>query len=909
MKLIFILITFILATSCSDPSDSSSLVVGDNQFSEVNNSAYIKTVSVSNQVYSDSDKILFLVNYSKNVTVTGTPNLALDINGSSENAAYVSGSGTNSLTFEYTVQNTDEDLDGIEILNLLTSSASLKDESDADASIILPTTDTSNVLIKSTTASITSTTTSGAKTYINNETIDITLNFSENVIVTGTPSLEVVLDSATTQIPYVAGSGTNALTFSYTISLGDADADGIVFNQLNLNSGAIKDVVGKDANLTFALDLSSHLIDTGVPTIDSLLINSGETYTNSTSATLNLTSTDATQMYITSDSSCNTGGTLEAFATSKVITLTDNVLNTVYVKVVDTNGNESLCQSATITHDSLAPNAIGSISIAGDASDIASDTSSWAIVSDNGPSGVQTYEFAVSTTTDESGIITGGSWADTLNQTSYQINSGIALANATDYYTLVRAVDNAGNKSAITASASWSIIVSPEIVANLEASNRTVDSITLGWSYPNDNGTPITDYQIQIKGGSYADFTLLNDGVSTSTSAVISSLDADTSYQFKIRAFNGVNYSGWSNTLTSQTLPNIDFFQGGFKAINISGAPKSKLVSFEDNNDIYIDKNFIKTMSKGEIYAFDSTDFMVVEASKAFYVAGRIGTGTGSNNQANATWTTQAWVGKEFYFNLTRTSPLRVKVYAFTDSNITIKTGATTVATQSLTAENGHTFTLTNYANYQLTSTGFVAVFTYGNQSGGLYDPQPQLPISTDILGFPSSKAKVTSGVDSNNYTAYHSNGTQNTGTMNASTTLSLNPQGNSKLYQSESLRIISNSPITANSNADSDGYCQAPFVPVSMLKSKFGINTDSEWVAFASDRPVTITITKPDNTTSTLTLTRSGSGKTPYKGYINSGLVAGTLFEGSDKFQAWYQPYNSTHSAGDDETIMFGWD
>ncbi len=112
-----------------------------------------------------------------------------------------------------------------------------------------------------------------------------------------------------------------------------------------------------------------------------------------------------------------------------------------------------------------------------------------------------------------------------------------------------------------------------------------------------------------------------------------------------------------------------------------------------------------------------------------------------------------------------------------------------------------------------------------------------------------------------------------------------------------------------AVSNADSNGYCQAPFVPVSMMKKKFGLNVQSQYVAFASDRPVTVTITKPDLTTTTLTLTRSGTGaKTPYKAYLSASYPEGTLFEGSDVMQAWYQPITSTYSAGDDETVMFGW-
>ena len=57
------------------------------------------------------------------------------------------------------------------------------------------------------------------------------------------------------------------------------------------------------------------------------------------------------------------------------------------------------------------------------------------------------------------------------------------------------------------------------------------------------------------------------------------------------------------------------------------------------------------------------------------------------------------------------------------------------------------------------------------------------------------------------------------------------------------------------------------------------------------------------------MTLTRTGSGKSPYSAYIATDYPEGTILEGDDKFQAWYQPYTTTYSGGEDETIMFGWD
>ena len=863
-----------------------------------------------NKTYTESEVISFLVATNKEVTITGLPTLNFNLGGNIKSADYVNGSGTDTLTFSYTIVSLDEDLDGIELIGMDLHSGTITDKDSLELNLNLPSSSTSNVKVKTSSAEIILIIPPVSKTYINGEILEFEIQFSEEVHITGTPSLELDINGSTLEAAYTSGSTSDKIKFQFLIPTGLLDSNGILLNSIKLNSGSIVDSVNIIADLAFTSpDLTTIQVDSNLPTLDTININSGSLYTTLPTATLNLTATDANEIYITQSSDCLSGGTYESFFPSKSITLSQNMTNQFYVKVKDINGNESDCSNVSITHDNLAPNSVASISLGNNASDIATDKSTWPASLDNGPSGVLKYEFAVSTTNDELNIIPGGTWLDTLSALTFQIDSGISLTGGVDYYTLVRAIDNAGNISTVKASDPWNIIVSPEAITNLEASNKTVNSLNLGWSYPNDNGTPITDYEIEIIGGSFSDWTLLNDGVSIQTSSSLVSLDAETPYQIKVRAFNGINYSGWSNTLQVETLPNLDFFQGGFKAINISGAPKSKVVSFDDGNEIHIDGNLAATLQKGETYEFNSTDFTTIEGSKALYVAGKLGTGSGSSDQGNATWATQSWVGNNFYFNLTRMAPLKVKVFAFTDSDITIKTGAVTVDSKTVSADTGHIFTLNNYANYQLSSTGLIVAFIYGNASGLIYDPQPLLPVSTDLLGFPSSKAMVTSGTDNNNYSFYHTGGASTNGTLSAATTLAVSPSGTSSLYQPDALRIKSGEAISANSNADGDGYCQAPFVPVSMLKKRFGLNVGSNWIALASDRPVTVTLTKPDLSIVNVVLTRTGSGKSPYKAYIPTDYPEGTILEGTDKFQAWYQPYTTTYSGGEDETIMFGWD
>ncbi len=93
-----------------------------------------------------------------------------------------------------------------------------------------------------------------------------------------------------------------------------------------------------------------------VPTLlPSITINAGQEYTKVVGATLTLSARRATEMYITSDSTCVSGGIWEPIAISKSRTLSSlNALNTIYIKVRNLT-EESVCIGDTITHDNIAP--------------------------------------------------------------------------------------------------------------------------------------------------------------------------------------------------------------------------------------------------------------------------------------------------------------------------------------------------------------------------------------------------------------------------------------------------------------------------------------------------------------------------------------------------------------------------
>ena len=100
--------------------------------------------------------------------------------------------------------------------------------------------------------------------------IEITVSFNESVTVTGSPQLGLTIGSDARSAAYKSATGSKVV-FSYTVSAGDSDADGISIeaDKLSLNSGSIKDGDNNDADLSHsALSAQSgHKVDGVRPTI------------------------------------------------------------------------------------------------------------------------------------------------------------------------------------------------------------------------------------------------------------------------------------------------------------------------------------------------------------------------------------------------------------------------------------------------------------------------------------------------------------------------------------------------------------------------------------------------------------------------------------------------------------------
>ena len=226
------------------------------------------TSSTANGSYINGQVISIQVVFSEIVTVTGTPQLTLETGTNDAVVNYTSGSGTNTLTFNYTVNgsasHTTSDLDYQSTSALSLNGGSIRDGAGNDATLTLAAPGTATSLgankaisidvLGPTISHVTSSTSNGL--YLNAQVISIQVVFSEVVAVTGTPQLTLETGTNDAVVNYTSGSGTNILTFNYTVSGASshysADLDYLSTSALALNSGTIKDVAGNDAILTLA---------------------------------------------------------------------------------------------------------------------------------------------------------------------------------------------------------------------------------------------------------------------------------------------------------------------------------------------------------------------------------------------------------------------------------------------------------------------------------------------------------------------------------------------------------------------------------------------------------------------------------------------------------------------------------
>jgi hypothetical protein len=199
----------------------------------------------------------FIVCFNEKVTVNtggGTPRLTLTVGGSSVFATYQSGTGTSQLTFKYTIQTNDIDLDGITIASNVGLNSGTITDTDTLSTTAVTFTNTSyntamanSVIVDALQRTLSSFTSSSGNVTTGNP-VNITATFNNSVIVNtagGVPTIALYKNDGTTlvgQAAYVSGSGSATLVFRYVVIVGDVVATAAKAGpNIVLNGGAIFD--------------------------------------------------------------------------------------------------------------------------------------------------------------------------------------------------------------------------------------------------------------------------------------------------------------------------------------------------------------------------------------------------------------------------------------------------------------------------------------------------------------------------------------------------------------------------------------------------------------------------------------------------------------------------------------------
>lgn len=196
------------------------------------------------------------------------------------------------------------------------------------------------------------------------DVVSVTVTMSETTTVTGTPRLALNIGGTTVQANYASGSPGTALVFTYTILIGQTDANGISIdlNSLTLNSGTIVDAAGNAATLTHSAvtDNAGYKVDTTAPTASvttATIINTGNAVVQSTETgtayLVNNTVTVTNEASITSSGDTNFNSVAIVTAnTNTNLAATGLVDGTYKVYTVDAAGNLSAPSSNSVTINS-----------------------------------------------------------------------------------------------------------------------------------------------------------------------------------------------------------------------------------------------------------------------------------------------------------------------------------------------------------------------------------------------------------------------------------------------------------------------------------------------------------------------------------------------------------------------------
>jgi hypothetical protein len=447
---------------------------------EITTLAFSSNAGVDN-TYKAGDVVSVTVNMSEATIVTGTPFLILNVGGVSQQANFVSGSGSSALVFSYTIQAGDTDVNGISIAaNAISlNGGTLKDASGNDAvithSAVL---DQANQAVDTTAPNSPSTadlTTDSGTSTTDNLTNDTTPTFTGTAEAGATVTLydtngTTVLGSTTAD-----GSGNWSITSStlsdgpHTVTTKATDAAGNVSNASAGLSVVIDSGIAQPStpNMTAATDSGSSNTDNNTSNLTPTFTGSAEIGSTVTLYDSNGTTVLGTATADGSGSWSITSSTLSEGS------------HTLTVKATDVAGNVSIASGGlSVTIDASQPNPPST-------ADLTTDTGS---SSTDNLTNVTTPTFTGTAETGATITLYDTNGSTVLGSTTADGSGNWSITSSTlsdgPHTVTTKATDAAGNVSAVSGGLSVVIDSSivlpsiPNMTAATDSGSSNSDNIT-----------------------------------------------------------------------------------------------------------------------------------------------------------------------------------------------------------------------------------------------------------------------------------------------------------------------------------------------------------------------------------------------------------------------------------------------
>ena len=348
----------------------------------------------ANGSYNAGKDLTFTVTFSEAVTYSQIgscfpPSLRIDVGGSIKAATYVSGDGTDSWTFTYSVGSNDSDSDGIVISSIDVGDLGIKDEAGNVLNTTLPTLpNTSAILVDNAAPTISTLSPADNTTGVSLDG-DFVLTFNEAVVAnTGNVTVHRVSDDGVVRTFDVTNNAIVSVSGSVVTLDNTSDLALNTEHYILVDNGAFEDVAGNSfAGISSIATWSFTTIEQTKMSIDDPSIAEGESDSKSLTFTVSLSQPapagGATVDYATSDGTASsasdytaTSGTVSFVEgeSSKTITVTvsdDAVVEddeTLTVGLTNPAGANVVIDDATgvgtITNDDQATVTIADVTVA-----------------------------------------------------------------------------------------------------------------------------------------------------------------------------------------------------------------------------------------------------------------------------------------------------------------------------------------------------------------------------------------------------------------------------------------------------------------------------------------------------------------------------------------------------------------